>query len=281
MSSAINPNSIDNQYPVAGQDNNSQGFRDNFTAIKNNLDHAKSEISDLQNKALLKAPLAGETTVSNSLAGISFSGAVLVDTRQTTRDLGTLAASTSQTINNSLASFQRIALGGSPTSYNSSIAFTNFPTVGQWAKLTLEITVSNVAHTLVLPAVTLVNTENLTGYYAPTRTLTFPANGVYVYEFSTYNAGSTLFVNELSRRGAHEAATLTGISTAETLVVDALSTSVSGSFTLANAIPTSNVGATGDEAGMVAVDASYIFVCTAAYDGMSVIWKRAALSVWP
>ena len=30
MASNINPNNIDTTYPVAGQDNDSQGFRDNF-----------------------------------------------------------------------------------------------------------------------------------------------------------------------------------------------------------------------------------------------------------
>ena len=31
MTSSINPNNIDGTYPIAGQDNDSQGFRDNFT----------------------------------------------------------------------------------------------------------------------------------------------------------------------------------------------------------------------------------------------------------
>ena len=38
MTSAINPNNIDSAYPVAGQDNDSQGFRDNFTNIKTNFE---------------------------------------------------------------------------------------------------------------------------------------------------------------------------------------------------------------------------------------------------
>lgn len=49
MSSNINPNNIDREFPVAGQDNDSQGFRDNFTSIKNNFSFASAEISDLQN----------------------------------------------------------------------------------------------------------------------------------------------------------------------------------------------------------------------------------------
>ena len=44
MASSIVPGNIDGTFPVAGQDNSSQGFRDNFTASKNNFTHAKDEI---------------------------------------------------------------------------------------------------------------------------------------------------------------------------------------------------------------------------------------------
>jgi hypothetical protein len=44
--------------------------------------------------------------------------------------------------------------------------------------------------------------------------------------------------------------------------------------------PLTSVGAAGDAAGMVAWDASYIFVCTADYDGSTAIWRRSALSSW-
>ena len=66
MTSQINPNNIDGTYPVAGQDNDSQGFRDNFTNLRNNLTFAKAEIEDLQNKAVLKSALLN-TTLSNDL----------------------------------------------------------------------------------------------------------------------------------------------------------------------------------------------------------------------
>ena len=48
MASNIVPDTIDDTYPVAGQDNNSQGFRDNFNIIKTNFTSAKSEIETLQ-----------------------------------------------------------------------------------------------------------------------------------------------------------------------------------------------------------------------------------------
>ena len=45
MASNIQPNNVDGTYPVAGQNNSSQGMRDNFAAIKNNFTEAKSEIT--------------------------------------------------------------------------------------------------------------------------------------------------------------------------------------------------------------------------------------------
>lgn len=39
--------SIDGEYPVAGVDNDTQGFRDNFSIIKSNFETAKNEITDL------------------------------------------------------------------------------------------------------------------------------------------------------------------------------------------------------------------------------------------
>ena len=56
MASTIDDTSIDATFPVAGQDNNSQGFRDNFNTVKSNFVAAKSEITTLQtNSAKLNA----------------------------------------------------------------------------------------------------------------------------------------------------------------------------------------------------------------------------------
>jgi hypothetical protein len=45
----------------------------------------------------------------------------------------------------------------------------------------------------------------------------------------------------------------------------------------ARSVPTSGVGTTGDVAGMIAVDSSYLYVCTGTYDGTTAIWKKVAL----
>lgn len=41
--------------------------------------------------------------------------------------------------------------------------------------------------------------------------------------------------------------------------------------------PTTSVGASGDNQGIIAWDSSYIYICTADYDGSSNIWKRVAI----
>ena len=69
MASKIVPGNVDGTFPTAGQDNSSQGFRDNFTATKNNFTEAKSEIEALQtNKASLNASsvISGSSTHSSS-----------------------------------------------------------------------------------------------------------------------------------------------------------------------------------------------------------------------
>jgi hypothetical protein len=48
MTSAINYLSINENFPIAGQDNDTQVFRDNFDTIKNNFRSAQEEITDLQ-----------------------------------------------------------------------------------------------------------------------------------------------------------------------------------------------------------------------------------------
>jgi len=66
--SLINPNNINGGFPVFGQDNPTQGFRDNFTNIKNNLTFAKAELEDLQSKAILKSALSGTELNNESLS---------------------------------------------------------------------------------------------------------------------------------------------------------------------------------------------------------------------
>ena len=48
--------------------------------------------------------------------------------------------------------------------------------------------------------------------------------------------------------------------------------------TTAVAAPATAVGASGDYAGKTAYSTTFFYICTAAYDGSTAIWKRVAIS---
>jgi len=87
--STIDTNGIDPNYPVPGVNNSSQGFRDNFSSIKVNLDTAATEITDLQNKVVVKSALTG-SVVDNNMANTLISNALVRSFRATTFNLGLL-----------------------------------------------------------------------------------------------------------------------------------------------------------------------------------------------
>jgi hypothetical protein len=192
MTSSINPNNINGAYPVAGQDNNSQGFRDNFTSTKTNFQYAADEITDLQNKVVLKQALTG-TTLNNDMLGSVLSNAQLQDMSETRVSLGTLSSSV--TINYAAGSVQNLTTNGSV-----SLAFTNFPPAGASGTVTVVITVSSTAHTLTLPSAVSVNNTGIQGLNPSTNAITFAAVGTYGFTFSTADGGSTITVDEGNKR---------------------------------------------------------------------------------
>lgn len=189
MASAIDPNDIDGSYPVAGQDNNSQGFRDNFTNIKTNFTYAGNEITDLQNKVVLKAALTG-TTLDNNMNDALLYAAKIQDFSATKVSVANTSGSIS--INYAAGHYQAITTSGS-----ISLAFTNFPTTGSYGYLKLQLNITNTAHTVTLPAAVTLGTVGLQGYSA--GTITFGATGTYEFGFGSYDGGSTITIFDLNR----------------------------------------------------------------------------------
>jgi hypothetical protein len=190
MTSSINPNNIDGAYPVAGQDNNSQGFRDNFTNTRTNFQYAADEITDLQNKVVLKQALTG-TVLDNDMLGSVLSNAQLQDMSETRVALGSLSGSVG--INYASGSYQTVTTNGS-----ISLAFTNFPAAGALGTVAVQITVSSTAHTVTFPAAVSVNVIGIQGYAS--NVVTFAATGTYTFVFSTSDGGTTVTVNQYNER---------------------------------------------------------------------------------
>jgi len=191
MTSNINPNNINGAYPVAGQDNNSQGFRDNFTNTATNFQYAANEITDLQNKAVLKSALVG-TTLNNNMGGSILSNATLQEMGQTQVSLGTLAGTV--TINYALGSVQTVTTNGP-----ISLALTNWLASGVSCTVAVQITAVSTAHTVQFPTAVSVNNQGIQGIDTGTNTVTFAAPGVYTFVFSTSDGGTTVTVNETNK----------------------------------------------------------------------------------
>lgn len=104
--SDIDSTSIDATYPIAGQDNNSQGFRDNFNTIKTGLATAKTEITALETNS---AKLNG----NNNFAGNEVSGALFKGNFTKSHSAGSVT--TNQNISLSNGNFQTITVGANVT----------------------------------------------------------------------------------------------------------------------------------------------------------------------
>lgn len=189
MTSAINPNNIDGTYPIAGQDNNSQGFRDNFTNIKTNFQYAEDEITDLQNNVILKSALSG-TTLDNDMLGSELSNAVLNDMGYTRLALGTTGGSV--TINYAVGTYHTMT-----TNASTSLAFSNFPPAGVAGEVYFQITVASTAHTLTLPSAVSLGLSGIQGISG--QVITFGTTGTYNFRFTTNDSGTTVTVYDLNR----------------------------------------------------------------------------------
>jgi|TARA_E500000318_G_C3556158_1_gene211224 type IV secretory pathway VirB4 component len=182
MASSIVPGDIDGTFPTAGQDNSSQGFRDNFTSIKNNFTTAKNEITSLQDNT---AVTNGATSFNDNVV----SRAVLKDTAQTVYPHTTVSGAI--TINHENGHYQTLTTSGSIT-----LAFTNFPASSTLGRIILDVTYASTSHTLTTPAAVL-HADNVSGTSG--NVVTAPGTGRFLYEFMTPDGGTTILMHQLGK----------------------------------------------------------------------------------
>lgn len=193
MASSINPSNIDGTYPVAGQDNDSQGFRDNFTNTKNNFTYTKAEIEDLQNKVIVKEPLTGQTVDGNFnnlqttyvIKNAIFQGEVLQ-----IYDIGTVSGTNA--VNFANGHWQTVDTSGAVT-----LTFQGW-TNGKSGSVVVAITINSLSDTLTLSGPTLLNADNLQNFDG-TDTFTYTALGTYYYRFTSTDGQASMLVEELGR----------------------------------------------------------------------------------
>lgn len=191
MTSQINYTGIDPTFPVAGQDNDSQGFRDNFGAIQTALEVAKTELSDLQTKSVLVAKLSPDTgTVVNDLQGSTLSNGIYKQLNGVVYNQGTVITNPAYIdLNN--GPLQILSLTGDFT-----LTFRNWPSDNKFCTVRVHLkSDGNSTRTATL------STENAgtLHYQSGFPALTLNTNGTShkVIEAWTYNHGSTVFVRYL------------------------------------------------------------------------------------
>lgn len=198
--SNINTSGLDTNYPVPGKNNPTSGFRDNFTIIKNNLNTASTEITDLQTKAVLKSAL-NNANLDNNMANTLISNASTRGFRATTYNLGNALAGT-VVVNVNQGDVQYGAVTG-----NVTLQFTGWSPVNTESNVALQLTIANANATISLPSSCVSSNNNfgvtLLENYANVSnvaTITAPANTeILEYTFSSLDCGNTIGVFPINR----------------------------------------------------------------------------------
>ena len=249
--SSINTNNINPNYPVAGVNNSTQGFRDNFTSIKTNLNTAGTEISDLQDKVVLKSALDGQS-LNNDMANTLISNATTRSFRASTYTLGNNVQGTT-TINVSQGDVQY----GTITA-NTTLSFGGWAPVGTQSNVELNLTIANANAFITFPTTTndgsnvpsvgisytALQLENYTSNITPsasnthTNQVSIPAGVTQVnYLVSTTSCGTLMDIYPVNRPKKSTAIingtpATTNAAATNTITAATNSTTVTGSSTL-------------------------------------------------
>lgn len=254
MPSKINPNNIDPTYPVAGQNQSTQGFRSNFLGIQNNFIETQLELNDLTNKVIVSSPLTYGPNNSNinNFGGSPISNVAINNFGLTIQDHGSITSSQTETFDFAQGYYHKIDIEGS----GSSIVVNpvNFPNLG-YSELVIDASTNDAPQ--------YIDLSNLVS-----------AGNVFIgSSCTTYDNSSNSFVLISSNTPYH---IVLGS-------IDGLNWEVSVKNNIGVATlytPSSSIGSIGDTAGMMAYDSAFLYVCTGNYDGTSHIWKRIVLGTF-
>jgi hypothetical protein len=178
MTSAIVSSPIDAAFPVAGQDNNSQGFRDNFSYIKTGLATAASEITSLQTNT-------AKTNVDNDFNGVKIENAEVNMLYGSVLSSGNISSATNIDVRD-----------GEYFSYtftsNITLTFAHWPVSDRFARVRVDIKCDGSARTVNF-ATTSGSVIADSGLNLPFTTGTNTAKH-YIFDAWTINGGNTVFV---------------------------------------------------------------------------------------
>ena len=195
--STINTNGIDSNYPTPGQNNSSQGFRDNFTSIKNNINTAGTEITELQQQVVVKSGLQN-IAIDNNMANTLISNAAIRTFRNTTYNLGNNVSGT-VVVNTTLGDVQYATITG-----NTTFNFSGWAPTNTKHTITLDLTIANTEAYINFPAevtdsgdILENNSVNGVGSLA-IATAPYGVDNL-TYDLSTIDCGNSILISPVNR----------------------------------------------------------------------------------
>jgi hypothetical protein len=202
MPSEINTSDIDTEFPVPGQDNDSQGFRDNFTNIKDNLDTAKTEIETLQTDTVkvnadttfLETSAGNPTQLVNANLRNFSTFKFPVAAEDEIKTATSLTLSFNQTTENAGGDYQVYQF--TQSTVNILFETAGWPSAGRVGKITLELTTANGGTTVTFGSGPLIRFDSALHSDDGTLEITSSSDPVFL-EIWTRDGGNTLYVRTL------------------------------------------------------------------------------------
>ena len=187
MASNIISGTIDGAYPVAGVDNDTQGFRDNFTIIKTGLATAASEIGSLQDNT-------AKLNESNDFNGTDITDANFSLNTEKYHNIGTVVAG--QNISFLNGSYQSATVNLAEGTSTINFALADWPDRDHVAKMTVQLFGNDTAKTVTF-TVDGGGTIKYSSDYprvGGTATVTVDSStNPIIIDFWTYNQGTTVY----------------------------------------------------------------------------------------
>lgn len=245
--STINTTGINVNFPVPGENNSTQGFRTNFTAIKNNLDIVNAELTDLQNKAVLKGKLNLDAKFDNNLDGTLVSNALTRCFRSSSYNLGNALSGTV------LIDVTKGDVQYGSVSSNINITFDGWSKIGE-NKVKLELAISNANASITFPTTVKNGTSTIENQSitAGATTIIPHANATQLdFTISSNDSGNTIAIEPNNRPRK------------------------TTQIQLRTPPPT---GVPGDRQGAISVDANYMYVCGGNFNSTPVTINATATS---
>lgn len=183
MSSTVTEYSslININYPEVGKDNDTQGFRSNFSNIQEALLVASHEITDLQENGF-------KLTETNDFNYGIIKSAILQNSSELARQGSTLTTSGYVTVDYTLGSYHRFS---ATSGFSYEFYIINWPATNNYGQIHLEITPTSTTNTTItITNGTLVGTKTFPLTYSQTRPI--------IYDVWSTDNGATIYAIEMN-----------------------------------------------------------------------------------